>query len=429
MATALDTALAVHGGAPVRAGRPWPVWPRPAPGAGASLIEVLHSGRWSIASPYGGEPTFERRFAGDFATYLSTGYCVPTASGTAALMTALEACGVGAGDEVIVPALSWVASASTVLGVNAVPVFADVDPRTLCLDPVAAEAAITPATRAIVVVHLYSALAELTALRALAERYGLPLIEDAAQAHGATYLHRKAGTFGTVGTFSMHHTKVLSSGEGGAAVTDDAALARRIEHLRADGRCLPDRPPAPGMPELVETGELMGSNRCLSEFQSALLIAQLKELDEQNAVRRANAALLDRLLGELGCTPQETSAGTTARTYFGYAVRLPDAVLREVSAGVVAAAVSAELGLTVRPVYRPLFDNKLYDPASRPRFRHVPGHLWRVAPAGHDLPVTSLAARSFVTFHHSALLGDEADMHDIAAAFGRVLERACELDG
>ncbi|WP_329269251.1 DegT/DnrJ/EryC1/StrS family aminotransferase [Streptomyces sp. NBC_01451] len=421
MTLAAGDRLAVHGGTPVRGTRPWPRWPRPARGAIAALEEVLDSGRWSIASPYDGRPTREQLFAADFAGYLGSRHCVPTASGTAALTTALEACGVGAGDEVIVPALSWAASASTILGVNAVPVFADVAPDTLCLDPAAAEAAITPATRAIVVVHLYSALADLDALRAVADRHGLALIEDSAQAHGATYRGRKAGTFGDVGTFSMHHTKVLSSGEGGAAVTDDARLARRMEHLRADGRCRTARPPAVGMPELVETGELMGSNRCLSEFQSALLSAQLKELDAQNDVRRTNAALLDALLTDQGLCPQVSSAGTTRRTYFGYAVRLPEDDFRHIPSAAVGEALTAELGLAVRPVYRPLYASPLYDPASRRRFDLGRDHLKRVDPGRYDLPASNRAARTFLTFHHAALLGDTSDVLAIAEAFRRVL--------
>ncbi|MFF5145032.1 DegT/DnrJ/EryC1/StrS family aminotransferase [Streptomyces sp. NPDC013157] len=425
----MGSALAVRGGTPVRAGRSWPRWPQPAPDADVALLEVLHSGRWSIASPYGGVPTYEQRFAGDFAAYLGVGHCIPTASGTAALMTALEACGVGAGDEVIVPALSWAASASTVVGVNAVPVFADVDPRTLCLDPAAAEAAVTPATKAMVVVHLYSAVADLAALRAVADRHGLALIEDSAQAHGATYEGLKVGTFGDVGTFSMHHTKVLTSGEGGAAVTDDPALARRIEHLRADGRCRAAAPPRTGAPELVETGELMGSNRCLSEFQSALLIAQLKTLDAQNSTRWANAVLLDRLLAGQGLRPQQTSPGTTRRTYFGYAVELPEEVRDGAAAADVAEALTAELGLHVRPVYQPLFASRLYDPSSRPRFDIGPGHLERLDPGRYALPISERAARSFLTFHHAALLGEEEDMHDIAEAFRRVLARRAELTG
>jgi dTDP-4-amino-4,6-dideoxygalactose transaminase len=354
---------------------------------------------------------------------------VPAASGTASLMLALEACGVGAGDEVITPGLSWVASASTVLGVNAVPVFVDVDPETLCLDPEAVEAAITEHTKAIVVVHLYSALADLDRLTAVADRYGLPLIEDSAQAHGASYRGRRAGTFGRVGTFSMHHTKVLTSGEGGAAVTDDAALARRMEHLRTDGRCYPDRPPPAGRMELAETGELMGSNRCLSELQSALLLAQLAELDQQNEHRRAHAALLDGMLAEAGFRPQRTAPGTTTRTYFTYAVELPPEEFRGTAVERVADALTAELDFAVRPPYPPLYANRLYDPGSRPRFAISNEHLKRIDPGRFDLPVCERMARRVVTFHHAALLGDESDIADIAAAFDKVLHNSARLRG
>lgn len=419
----MSSTLALHGGTPVRTDRAWPRWPRPAPGAAEALARVLDSGRWSVAAPYTGRPAEDRAFAARFAAYLGIAHCVPTASGTAALMTALEACDVGAGNKVVVPALSWAASASTVLGVNAVPVFVDVEPRTLCLDPSAVEAAITPRTRAIVVVHLYSALADMDALSAVARHHGLPLIEDAAQAHGARYLDRCAGTLGTVGTFSTHHTKLLTSGEGGAAVTGDAALARRIEHLRADGRVLPARPPAIGAAELVETGELMGSNRCLSEFQSALLVEQLKHLDEQNETRAKRSAQLDRDLIELGFRPQDTSSGTTSRTYFNYTVELPDGAFTDVPAATVAEALTAELGFAVRPIYPLLCASRLYAPETRRRFARSDA-LGR--PAG-TLPNSERAARRFVTFHHAALLGSETDMDDITKAFHKVLDHRAGL--
>lgn len=419
-------ALAIAGGPAVRGARPWPRWPRAAAGAASALSEVLESGRWSIASLYDGRPTHEQRFAARFTEYVGVRRCVATASGTAALMTALEACGVGAGDEVIVPALSWIASASTVLGVNAVPVFVDVDPGTLCLDPAAVEAAITERTRAIVAVHLYAAVADLDALGGLAARHGVPLIEDCAQAHGARFRGRHVGGFGSAGTFSMHHTKLLTSGEGGAVVTDDDALARRVEHLRADGRCGPPAAPAVGMPELVETGELMGSNRCLSEFQSALLTVQLGELDRWNAVRRGNALLLDKLLGGLGCTPQSTTPGTTERVYFGYAFGLP-ARLAAAGAEIVGEAVTAELRYNVRPIYPPMYASPLYDPSSRRRFAIGAQHAARVSGAGRPLPVAEAAARRTLALHHAALLGDEEDVHDIAAAFEKVLRHAAEL--
>ncbi|GAA4933010.1 DegT/DnrJ/EryC1/StrS family aminotransferase [Streptomyces coeruleoprunus] len=418
--------LAVKGGDAIRT-RPWPAWPQPAPGVPGAVAEVLGSGRWSISGPYRGADSYERRFARAFAAYHDVPHCVPAASGTASLMLALEACGVGAGDEVIVPGLSWVASGSTVLGVNAVPVFCDVDPATLCLDPDAVEALITERTRAIVVVHLYSAVADMDALRRIAERHGLPLVEDCAQAHGAAYRGVKVGALATAGTFSMQHSKVLTSGEGGAVITRDADFARRVEHLRADGRCLTTTPPAPGAMELVETGELMGSNRCLSEFQAAILTEQLTTLDEQNERRRANALLLDRHLGELGLRPQATSEGTTSRTYYTYAVRLPDGELEHTAIGEITGALSAELGFSVLPSYAPIPANKLYAPHTRRRYTVSLAHEERIDPKRFSLPVCEDTARRTVTLHHAALLGDADDMGDIAAAFAKVLRHGAEL--
>lgn len=418
--------LAINGGIPVRS-RQWPLWPQPAPRALKALSEVLHSGRWSVSGAYRGVETFDRRFARAFAAYNGVAHCVPAASGTASLMMALEACGVGAGDEVITPGLSWIASASTIVGANAVPVFADIDPHTLCIDPEAIGELVTSATKAIVVVHLYSAVANLERLGALASRHGLRLIEDCAQAHGATYHSQRVGSFGDVGTFSMHHTKVLTSGEGGAAITSDHDLARRMEHLRTDGRCYSNTVPKIGEMEVLETGELMGSNRALSEFQSALLIEQLADLNEQNALRRRNAELLDHLLTEMGFQPQQSSLGTTSRTYFNYAVRIHDGELSHVNITHVAQALSAELGLAIRPTYAPLYANRLYNPCARRRFAISAEYLSRIDPSRFDLPVSQRAARRTLTFHHAALLGDAADMMDIATAFGRVLEHGGEL--
>lgn len=418
--------LVVKGGDPIRT-RPWPAWPQPAPGVPRAVADVLASGRWSISGPYLGTDSHERRFARAFADYNGVAHCVPAASGTASLMLALEACEVGAGDEVIVPGLSWVASGSTVLGVNAVPVFCDVDPNTLCLVPEAVEALITKRTRAIVVVHLYSAVADMDALNGLADRYGIPLIEDCAQAHGATYRGVRVGGLATAGTFSMQHSKVLTSGEGGAVITRDAEFARRVEHLRADGRCLAEVPPAPGAMELVETGELMGNNRCLSEFQAAILTEQLTLLDAQNERRRTNATLLDERLAGLGLRPQTTSEGTTSRTYYTYAARLPDGKFENTTLSAVTDALSAELGLTVAPCYTPIPANRLYAPHTRRRYTLNLAHEERIDPKRFALPVCEDVARRTVTLHHTALLGDAEDMEDIAAAFDKVLRHDVEL--
>lgn len=415
--------LAINGGPRVRT-QGWPSWPEPAPGALDALNEVLNSGRWAISGPYQGKQSYERRFGEAFAAFHGIQYCVPTASGTASLMVALEACGVGAGDEVIIPGLTWVANASTVAGINAIPVPVDVDPQTFCLDPAAVAAAITPRTAAIVVVHLYSAVADLDGLAAVAARHGLPLIEDCAQAHGAGYRNRRVGTFGAFGTFSMQHSKVLTSGEGGAVITSSADLARRAEHLRADSRSYVRGEPAVGQMELAQTAELMGSNRCLSEFQSAVLLTQLELLDEQNERRRATAALLDAAVGAFGFRPQVSSPGTTARTYYEWAARIEDEELGAAGADRVAAAIAAELDGLVTASYPPMNDNRLYRPTTRKRFA---GQVDSLDLSRYSLPVSTDAGRRVITVHHSALLGTDRDAQDIVHAIEKVHEHRHEL--
>ncbi|MER7015012.1 DegT/DnrJ/EryC1/StrS family aminotransferase [Saccharopolyspora sp. NPDC000359] len=412
--------LAIHGGEPV-ARRAWPRWPAPGRRALRELAQVLHSGRWTISTPYRGRESVEQRFAHAFAAYCGAEHCVPTATGTASLSIALEACGVGAGDEVIVPGLSWVASASAVLGVGAVPVLVDVDPGSFCLDPAAAEAAITDRTRAISVVHVYSAIAEVAALAAIADRHGIPLVEDCAHAHGARYRGRSVGLSGSAGTFSMQGSKLLTSGEGGALITRDAGIARRAEHLRADGRVLSREPVGTGDMELVETAEVMGANACLSEFHAAVLLDQLELLEAHNEVRRRAADHLDDRLTGLGCTVQSTAPGTTARTYYRYAVRVPGELLAIAPLDRIAEALTAELGFPVQRTYRPLNDNPLHRPSSRRRFAADASYLERVEPSRFPLPVTRLVHDSTLTFGHEVLLSDVDGAEHIARAFEKVV--------
>jgi dTDP-4-amino-4,6-dideoxygalactose transaminase len=335
-------------------------------------------------------------------------------------MMALEACEVGAYDEVIVPGVSWVASASAVLGINAVPVLTDVKRDTGCLDPFALEQAITPRTRAITVVHLGSAVADLDRLLAIAHARSIPLIEDCAQAHGARYNGRHVGRFGSVGTFSMQHSKLLTSGEGGAVITDDAALARRLAHLRADGRTLSTQRPQPDEMELVETAEIMGSNYCLSEFHAAILMAQLEQLDAQLALRRDNAVVLDRMLLSIGFLPQATAAGTTARAHYSYVVRLPESIVEVVSVERFAAALAAELRLPCKTMYATLNDNRLYKPFSRRRFALGNAFTDAVDPSRYHLPMAQAFSGSCIALPHRMLLADADAMARVAAAFEKV---------
>lgn len=418
--------LAIHGGAAVFDGN-WPNWPQSTENTRRNIDAVLGSHRWSISGQYRGQASWEERFGQAFAAYTGAGFCVPSSTGTAGLTMALEACEVGAHDEVIVPGVSWVASASAVLGINAIPVLTDVEADTGCLDPRALERAITPRTRAITVVHLGSAVANLDRLAEIARARSIPLIEDCAQAHGARYADRHVGRFGVAGTFSMQHSKLLTSGEGGAVITDDADLARRLAHLRADGRTLSVQPPRVNEMALVETAEIMGSNFCLSEFHAAVLVAQLEVLDEQLTLRRRNAAVLDRLLDSLGFSPQATAAGTTARAHYTYVVRLPQSIIETQAVERFAAALAAEIRLPCKAMYSALNQNRLYKPFSRNRFTLGKGFSAAVDPSRYHLPVAEAFSQSCIVLPHRMLLADTDAMEHVAAAFEKVAKSTDNL--
>src|SRR5262245_22686692 len=186
--------------------------------------------RMVMASLEGENHTFGpncRAFEEEFAAWNGSKYAITTNSGTAALHMCVAACDCGAGDEVIVPAYSWSSSATCILHHNAIPVFVDIDFDTMNIDPARIEAALTPRTKAIVVVHLHGLAVEMAPVVALAERYGLKVIEDACQSHGATYQGKKVGTLGHCGAFSFNQNKSLCSGEGGMFVTDDEELRQK----------------------------------------------------------------------------------------------------------------------------------------------------------------------------------------------------------
>ena len=232
-----------------------------------------------------------RTFEEELARRLGAGYCHLCSSGTAALSIALAACGIGAGDEVIIPPFTFVATFESVLSAGAVPVFADVD-ETLCLDPVSVQAAITPRTRAVLPVHMCGSMAQIDALAQLCHGHDLILIEDACQALGGAYQGQALGTFGAIGCFSFDAVKTVTCGEGGAIVTTDEALYRRAfqyadhghDHAGAN-RGLDDHP-------------MMGTNYRISELNAAVGLAQLRKLDAMLATQRAHkAAVKDALAG------------------------------------------------------------------------------------------------------------------------------------
>jgi dTDP-4-amino-4,6-dideoxygalactose transaminase len=220
---------------------------------------------------------FEQAWAG----YCGAAHAVGVGNGTDALQLTLMALGIGPDDEVVVPANTFVASAEAVVLAGATPRFADVSPRTLLLTPDDLEAAMTPRTRAVIVVHLYGQMPDMDALCRTAERAGVVIIEDAAQAHGATWRGRRAGSIGRAGCFSFYPGKNLGAfGDAGAVVTNDADLAKSIRILRDHGRT----------PGSHYRHELVGTNSRLDALQAVVLTAKLARLDDWNEARRSIAA-------------------------------------------------------------------------------------------------------------------------------------------
>lgn len=299
--------LAVDGGEPVRT-RPFAPWPLHDERDEAAVLRVLRSGQWGW---YGPEiPQFEE----EFARAQDAKFAVTVSSGSAALEVALAACGVGLGDEVIVPVYTFFATASACLMRGAIPVFADVDPLSWNMDARDAESKITSRTKAIIPVHIAGCPANLDAIRQVGQNHGLTVIEDAAQAHGAQWRGRAVGAIADLGCFSFQASKNINSGEGGAVVTDDEDLAERSWSFKNYGRNRRNTQ--------WHGHDAMGTNFRMTEFQAALLRSQLERLDEWATQRTRNAEYLINGLREIdGLTPQQPDEGVTRHAYHGFITR------------------------------------------------------------------------------------------------------------
>lgn len=415
----LPTRLAIDGGTPVRpAHRRWPRWPVPADHTERLLTSALHSGRWAISSPLGSE-LFERRFARAFADYVGVEHCVPVDHGSSALVVALESLGFNYGDPVLVPALTWAASASAVLRAGLVPVLVDVDPHTGCIGP--ENLVLDLGARAVIVVHWACAMADVPAISAVADDHGLVVIEDAAQAHGARWQGQAAGSLGRLGCFSFQHGKVLTGGEGGAVVTNDGALAPRLEELRADSRRYRSQPGGVGELELAETATIHGANFCMNEFSAAVLCGQLGALEAQHDLRNRNYARLTELVaGVDGARLLQPPPEQTRMSIYEATVvfdRLPGAMTNQE----VATALTAELGTRFYVTDAPLHRSPLLQPWTKPTLAPLSQRLFAYH-RDRSYPNSDYLADHAVQTHHSLFLGNDQDIADVAEAIAKVVE-------
>ena len=250
---------------------------------------------------------YHERFESAFAEYLGVRHAVSLPSCTSAIHLSLMALGVGPGDEVVVPDITWIATSAPVSYVGATPVFADIDARTWCLSPESFEECITPRTKAVIPVDLYGAVADMDPITEIARRHGISIVEDAAQALGASYNGRKAGALGDVGVFSFHGTKTLTTGEGGMLVTDNTEVFDRVLVLRDHGR-------EPGA-KTFWNAEVAHKYR-MSSMQAALGLAQLERIEELVAHKREIFSWYDDEIGATDGITLNYEAPTTTGTYW-----------------------------------------------------------------------------------------------------------------
>ena len=381
--------LAIDGGPKTRT-TPFPHWPVFGPEDGAAVAEALRSGQLTQLTG-----AYVRDFEHAFAEWHRVNNCIATSSGTAAIHTALIALDIGPGDEVIVPAHTFIASATPVLHQRAKPVFADVDERTYCISPDSVRDLVTERTKAIVAVHLNGHPADLDALSAIAEPRGIAVIEDAAQAHGALYRNQKVGTIGVAGCFSFWEDKIITTGgEGGAIVTSDDALADRMRRIRHHGE-------GPVEGERAYYHLELGYNYRMTSMQAAAGTLQLRKLDEYITARRRNAAYLSERLGELQHVEPPFVADYAVHSYYKYICRL--APYLDITRFV--AAVGAE-GLPISRRYpTPL--------PQQPVFRNL-------GLGGEPCPVAErISGQLFTLLVHPTATTN--DMDDYVRAIGKVL--------
>jgi dTDP-4-amino-4,6-dideoxygalactose transaminase len=409
--------LAILGGEPVR-NRPFRAWPEYRSADIERLVKQVESRRWG-GFPVPGKLSGE--FAERFAAMHGAKYGLCLANGTIAIQVALQAAGLRFGDEVIVPAYTWDGTATAVLFAGGVPVFADVDPDTYCLDPESVRQAITPRTQALVPVHLAMRFADMDALMEIAEEHGLMLIEDCAHAHGGEWRGYGAGGIGDIGCFSLQESKLLTAGEGGIVVTSRLDYFEAMQSIVNCGRAsLTDQ----------HGVRMLGSNFRMTELQGALLVGQLEMLPHFREKRARNAALLTELLSgmeHIRTLPAQPEM--TQTTYYTYVFQYrPAPGTRAPHRDLFVAAVEKEGIPCEGRFYEAVYRSDLFyaTPENSPQLT-----LRRESPVEYSTmrcPVSERAAyEEAVWLPQTVLIGDEEDVRDVARAVEKVLSRLVEL--
>ena len=380
--------MAILGGRPVR-DKPYPSWPIFGEREEELLLKALRSGRWSV----GGElqEEFERRFA----EFQDARYCLLCSSGTAALKIALKALGIGPGSRVVVPAYTFIATATSALDLGARIIYADIDLQTLTIDLESVRDQLRNVD-AVIPVHVAGHPADMDVVMEYSERYGFKVLEDAAQAHGAEWRGRRVGAIGDAGIFSFYQSKNITCGEGGAITTNHEEVWDKAWSIRNVGR--------PRQGPWYEH-KIYGWNYRITEFQAAVLLAQLERAPELMRRRDEAARVLDKLIDEApGVEPLERDGRVTRHAYHLYVFRYRPEEFRGLPKERFVEALRAE-GIPCSPGYRPLY-------------------TYGFLPPSKPLPNTEKTREEIVWLPQPILLSKPQDLQDIAQAIQKIHQQA-----
>jgi len=414
---------ALLGGPPVRE-KDFPSWPMIGKGDYRQLETVLDHGKWNRGE-------FVDRFEKEWGAKLGCPYVTATASGTAALCAALAALDIGPGDEVIVPPYTFVATINVVLLRYAVPVFVDTDRRTFQIDANKIESAITERTRCIIPVHLGGNCADLDKILQMGKSHGIPILEDACQAHLAEWRGKKAGTLGDLGCFSFQASKNLNCGEGGAVATHDRnyAVACTSFHNAGRGYRISDDGLLIGDDRSGFVYANPGDNRRMTEFQGALLLEQFTRLEDQAKQRELNANYLTDQLGEIrGLEPAKMYPGCTRNAYHLYMFRYDKRHFKGLDRSRFIQAMAAE-GIPCSGGYSPLNREPFLLRTLNSRgFRQIySAKFVQDRNLRNHCPENDQLCEEAVWFGQTQLLGPKEDMDDITNAIRKIQSAAESL--
>jgi dTDP-4-amino-4,6-dideoxygalactose transaminase len=405
--------LALNGGTPVRS-NPYPSWPSGDDREIDAVADVIRSGDW------GGYPEPGRyggKFETSFAEYQGAKHGILMSNGTITMEVALKALGIGWGDEVIIPALTFAATAYAPIAAGALPVIVDVTPDTWCIDPDLVEAAITPKTKAIMPVHLGHHMADMDRIMAIATNHGLAVVEDCAHAHGQQWQGTGAGCIGDFGSFSHQSSKILTSGEGGSLLTSDDDLAQRAHSLIDCGRAK----------DADEKQYTFGANYRLGELHAALLVVAMERFPAQQAERAESGKLFEELVAQVsGVRTMPVDPRVTRWSFYNYILAIdPDAFAGRTNE-IVCAALEAE-GIPAEVQYPSMNRYELFQP-SLSRLPVCVEFADRLDPQQMSFPVAEAAGqRESVYFMENVFRDGTKGIEDAVEAVAKVQRHAAEL--